>query len=68
MRDKKHIDMIKALNESEDLTEWEQDFIQSMEKWDGILSGKQGKILERIHKERIGVDELFDNPQERGMG
>lgn len=64
MSKKSDKEMIKALHEnSENMTDWEIQFLDDVTLWEGDLTPKQAKALERIYAERLGVDELFDEEE-----
>jgi hypothetical protein len=56
MTKQEQLDMVQAINECENLTDWERSFMEgkaaSIEKWGG-LTDKQMPHLEKIHQERV---------------
>ena len=62
MSEKNHEKMMGALNAVRDqgvLTDWEESFLESLNRWEGELTERQAKTLKKIHAERVGVEELF---------
>ena len=52
------LEQLDGLLGTNDLTEWEQDFVESVLAWHGVnstgLSEKQIAIVERIYKKHFG--------------